>query len=73
MNDPDVLLAVDGGQARAKGDGLNEDGTIWLPADPDAVCGYVAARVAVKRAYNLSMTDMERESTRAALAACPAG
>lgn len=73
MNDPDVLLAVDGAQAKAKGDGLNEDGTIWLPADPDAVCGYAAARVAVKHAYNLSMTDMERESTRAALAACPIG
>lgn len=73
MNDPDVLLAVDGGQARAKGDGLNADGSIWLPADPDAVCGYAAARVAVKHAYNLSMTDMERESTRAALAACPIG
>lgn len=73
MNDPDVLLAVDGGQARAKGDGLNADGTIWLPSAPDAVCGYVAARVAVKHAYGLSMTDTERESTRAALAACPAG
>lgn len=73
MNDPDVLLAVDGAQAKAKGGGLNEDGTIWLPADPDAVCGYATARVAVKHAYNLSMTDMERESTRAALAACPAG
>lgn len=73
MNDPDVLLAVDGGQARAKGDGLNADGTIWLPPAPGAVCGYAAARVAVKHAYGLSMTDMERESTRAALAACPAG
>lgn len=73
MNDPDVLLAVDGGQAKAKGDGLNADGTIWLPSAPDAVCGYATARVAVKHAYNLSMTDMERESTRAALAACPAG
>lgn len=73
MNDPDVLLAVDGGQARAKGDGLNKDGTIWLPPAPDAVCGYATARVAVKHAYNLSMTDTERESTRAALAACPAG
>ena len=73
MNDPDVLLAVDGAQAKAKGDGLNEDGTIWLPADPDAACGYATARVAVKHAYNLSMTDMERESTRAALAACPIG
>ena len=73
MNDPDVLLAVDGGQARAKGDGLNKDGTIWLPPAPDAVCGYAAARVAVKHAYNLSMTDTERESTRAALAACPIG
>lgn len=73
MNDPDVLLAVDGGQAEAKGDGFNADGTIWLPSDPTGACGYAAARVAVKHAYGLSMTDAERESTRSVLASCPVG
>lgn len=73
MNDPNILLAVDGAQAEAKSDGFNEDGTIWLPSDPAAACGYVTARVAVKHAYGLSMTSMERESTRNTLAACPVG
>lgn len=67
-NDPLNLLAVDAGPNRGKGDG---DTATWLPPDKGYRCAYVARQVAVKKKYEVWVTDAERDAMKRVLAGCP--
>lgn len=67
-NDPLNLLAVDASTNRAKGDG---DTATWLPPDKGYRCEYVARQVAVKKKYELWVTDAEKDAMKRVLSACP--
>ena len=67
-NDPLNLLAVDGPANQKKGDG---DAATWLPPNKDFRCRYVARQIAVKRKYNLWVTQPERDAMDRVLGACP--
>jgi Excalibur calcium-binding domain/Protein of unknown function (DUF1524) len=67
-NDPLNLLAVDGPQNEAKGDG---DAATWLPPNKTYRCAYVARQVAVKARYRLWLTPAEHDAIARILAACP--
>jgi len=67
-NDPLVLLAVDAGANRSKGDG---DAATWLPPNRSYRCQYVARQVAVKVKYQLWVTAAERDAMVRVLSACP--
>ena len=56
MSDPRSLIAVTAGQNRSKGD---KDLSNWLPPRKEALCTYVAAWVAVKARWKLSMDPSE--------------
>lgn len=56
-NDPLNLWAVDGGQNSSKGD---SDAATWLPPNRPVWCDYVSYQVAVKKKYELWMTDAEK-------------
>ena len=66
-NDPLNLLAVDGPANQAKGDG---DAATWLPENKSFRCQYVARQVAVKRKYNLWMTEAEKSVISDLLKVC---
>ena len=66
-NDPLNLLAVDGPANQAKGDG---DAATWLPENKTFRCQYVARQIAVKRKYQLWMTEAEKQTTRQILQQC---
>lgn len=66
-NDPLNLLAVDGPANQAKGDG---DAATWLPPNKIFRCQYVARQVAVKKKYNLWLTDAERIAIANILGQC---
>lgn len=66
-NDPLNLLAVDGPANQAKGDG---DAATWLPENKTFRCQYVARQIAVKRRYQLWMTEAEKQTTRQILQQC---
>jgi hypothetical protein len=66
-NDPLELLAVDGPSNQAKSD---SDAASWLPRAAYR-CAYVARQIAVKRKYQLWVTDAEKRSMAAVLASCP--
>lgn len=75
-NDPDVLLASNGQQNVAKGDGLDYGAArdpVWLPENRAWHCDYVAKRVEIKRKYGLSMTPSEKRQTVGILSSCAAG
>ncbi|WP_199835935.1 HNH endonuclease family protein [Streptomyces sp. TP-A0356] len=67
-NDPLNLLAVGAAPNRSKGDG---DASTWLPPNTAYRCTYVAAQVAVKKKYELWVTDAEKAAMKKALADCP--
>ncbi|MGK5632389.1 HNH endonuclease family protein [Streptomyces sp. URMC 123] len=67
-NDPLNLLAVDASTNREKGDG---DTATWLPPNKGYRCEYVARQVAVKRKYELWVTDAERDAMVTVLSDCP--
>lgn len=67
-NDPLELLAVDGAANQQKGDG---DAASWLPARKEFRCQYVARQIAVKKKYQLWVTDAEKDAMKRVLAACP--
>ncbi|MPV36919.1 DUF1524 domain-containing protein [Georgenia subflava] len=68
-NDPLNLLAADGPLNAQKGDG---DAATWLPPNKVFRCGYVARQVAVKREYDLWLTEAERDAMVRVLGDCPA-
>lgn len=68
-NDPLNLLAVDGPANQAKGDA---DVATWLPENKAFRCQYVARQVAVKRKYQLWMTEAEKTTSGDILRACAA-
>lgn len=67
-NDPLELLAVDGPANQQKGDG---DAASWLPPNKAFRCQYVARQVAVKKKYNLWVTEAEKLAMTRVLNACP--
>jgi len=67
-NDPLELLAVDGPANQAKSDA---DAATWLPKNKDFRCEYVARQIAVKKKYQLWVTDAEKQAIIAVLSACP--
>ncbi|MFD7710711.1 HNH endonuclease family protein [Streptomyces sp. NPDC059785] len=67
-NDPLNLLAVDAGPNRSKGDG---DTATWLPPNKSYRCTYVAGQVAVKKKYELWVTDAEKDAMKRVLEGCP--
>ncbi|GHA15790.1 hypothetical protein GCM10010372_14450 [Streptomyces tauricus] len=67
-NDPLNLLAVDASRNRSKGDG---DTATWLPPHKAYRCTYVARQVAVKKKYELWVTDAEKAAMKKVLATCP--
>ena len=67
-NDPLELIAVDGPANQAKGDG---DAATWLPENKAFRCQYVARQIAVKRKYQLWVTQAERVAMERVLSQCP--
>ena len=67
-NDPLVLLAVDAGANRSKGEG---DAATWLPPNKSYRCQYVARQVAIKLKYGIWVTKAEQEAMVRVLSTCP--
>ncbi|MBZ2194997.1 HNH endonuclease family protein [Occultella gossypii] len=68
-NDPLNLLAVNGPANQGKG---ADDAAEWLPPNAGFRCEYVAIQVAVKLAYELTVTAAEQDAMLDVLATCPA-
>ncbi|MFL0564881.1 DUF1524 domain-containing protein [Microbacterium sp. 179-I 1D1 NHS] len=68
-NDPLNLLAVDGAANAQKSD---SDAATWLPKNTEFRCSYVARQVSVKVAYELWVTQAERDAIERILTGCPA-
>ncbi|MBM4568947.1 DUF1524 domain-containing protein [Rhodococcus hoagii] len=66
-NDPRNLIAVDGPTNMAKGDG---DAATWLPPNKPYRCTYVSKQVEVKAAYNLWVTQAEKDAITRVLDTC---
>ncbi|TQC47132.1 HNH endonuclease [Rhodococcus sp. WS4] len=66
-NDPRNLLAADGPANQQKSDG---DAATWLPANKSFRCVYVAKQVEVKAAYQLWVTQAEKDAIARVLSAC---
>lgn len=69
-NDHRNLLAVDGPANMQKGDA---DAATWLPSNKGFRCQYVAIQVNVKHAYELWVTEAERDAISGILDGCGAG
>ncbi|MDT3345493.1 GmrSD restriction endonuclease domain-containing protein [Microbacterium aquilitoris] len=67
-NDPLNLLAVDGASNAQKSD---SDAATWLPKNTEFRCSYVARQVSVKVAYELWVTQAERDAMERILTGCP--
>jgi hypothetical protein len=67
VNDPLVLLAVDGSANEAKGDG---DAFEWLPPNRKFDCKYVARQISLKTKYQLWATVDEWRAMRKLLQSC---
>lgn len=67
-NDPLNLLAVDGASNAQKSD---SDAATWLPKNTKFRCAYVARQVSVKVAYELWVTQAERDAIERILTGCP--
>jgi hypothetical protein len=61
------LLAVDGSANQDKSDG---DGAAWLPPNVKYHCRYVAKHIAIKRKYELWVTQPERMKMSDVLGVC---
>ncbi len=66
-NDPANLLAVDGPLNQRKGDG---DAATWLPSATGYRCLYAARQIRVKAAYDLWVTQAERDALDRQLDRC---
>lgn len=66
-NDPLNLLAVSGKANQQKGAG---DAATWLPKNTSYRCTYVARQIAVKAAWELWVTEAERDAMRRVLINC---
>jgi hypothetical protein len=67
-NDPLELLAADGASNQQKGAG---DAATWLPAHKPFRCQYVARQIAVKKKYDLWVTQAEKDAIARVLGSCP--
>lgn len=67
-NDPLELLAVDGPANMKKSDA---DAATWLPSNQDFRCEYISRQIAVKKKYNLWITEAERDAMQKVLSRCP--
>lgn len=67
-NDPLELLAVDGPANQQKSAG---DAATWLPPNKPFRCQYVARQVAVKKKYDLWVTQAEKDAIARVLGTCP--
>ncbi len=67
-NDPLELLAVDGKANQQKSDG---DAATWLPSNKSFRCQYVARQIAVKKKYELWVTNAEKDAIAKVLSVCP--
>lgn len=67
-NDPLELLAVDGAANQQKGSG---DAATWLPANRAFRCQYIARQIAVKKKYELWVTQAEKDAMVRVLNTCP--
>ena len=68
-NDPYVLAAVDGPANQTKSDGSADE---WLPTNSAARCPYVELQIGIKKKYDLSVTDAERDTMKSVLRTCGA-
>jgi hypothetical protein len=66
-NDPDTLLAVDGGANASKGD---RGPSAWLPDDPAYWCDYSARYVGIAVEYGLAVERADRLMLQDVLQAC---
>ncbi len=67
-NDPLNLIAVDGAANVKKS---ASDAASWLPANKGFRCHYVARQISVKAAYQLWVTQAEKDAMKRVLGACP--
>lgn len=67
-NDPLNLQPTDSGANRRKGDA---DAASWLPPSAAYRCTYVARQAAVKKKYQIWVTDAEKAAMITVLAGCP--
>jgi hypothetical protein len=66
-NDPSVVLSVETGENRSKGDKGPE---AWKPPDRGAWCDYASRWISIKSEYDLSVNRKERSVLRQMLATC---
>jgi hypothetical protein len=66
-NDPETLIAVDGGANASKGD---RGPSAWLPDDPGYWCDYAADYVGIAADYGLAVERADRLMLRDVLQAC---
>lgn len=67
-NDPLELLAVSGKDNQAKSDA---DAATWLPKNKAFRCEYIARQIAVKKKYQLWVTQAEYDAMKHVLTSCP--
>ena len=67
-NDPLNLIAADGPANQEKS---ASDAAGWLPKNKTFRCHYVARQISVKAAYELWVTQAEKDAMKAVLASCP--
>jgi hypothetical protein len=67
-NDPEELVAASTAAIVAKADRGPEQ---WLPPDVADRCNYVAKQIAIKSAYLLTVSDVQRSALTAVLDSCP--
>lgn len=65
---PWTLIAVSGASNESKAD---SDPADWLPSEPDAVCPFVSAWIAVKARWGLSVDEPEESALAAFITGCP--
>lgn len=67
-NDPENLLAVEG---QANQDKESSRADQWMPPREEYWCAYVSRQIDVKYAWDLTITEAEREAMIRALSTCP--
>lgn len=67
-NDMYNLLAVDGPANQDKEDASAD---FWMPSQKSYACEYVARQIGVKKKYNLSVTQSEKDAMMRTLHGCP--
>lgn len=66
-NDPSVVLSVEAGENRSKGDKGPE---AWKPPVRDTWCDYARLWISIKSEYDLSVTQEERAALQEMLSTC---